>query len=37
MYKKKVILTIVSYTTSYCKSLGVTMDLMDFTSIRYAL
>lgn len=33
-YKKKVILTNVSYTTNYCKLLGVTMELMDFISIR---
>ncbi|CDQ77303.1 unnamed protein product [Oncorhynchus mykiss] len=34
VYKKKVTLTNVSYTTNYCKLLGVTMDLMDFISIR---
>ncbi|KAL1021090.1 hypothetical protein UPYG_G00008690 [Umbra pygmaea] len=35
MYKKKVILTNVSYTTNYCKLLGVTMDLIDFISISF--
>ncbi|XP_041712166.2 cilia- and flagella-associated protein 74 isoform X1 [Coregonus clupeaformis] len=34
-YKKKVNLTNVSYTTNYCKLLGVTMDLMDFISISF--
>ncbi|KAM9505754.1 cilia- and flagella-associated protein 74 isoform 3-T3 [Salvelinus alpinus] len=35
MYKKKVTLTNVSYTTNYCKLLGVTMELMDFISISF--
>ncbi|XP_052338113.1 cilia- and flagella-associated protein 74 isoform X1 [Oncorhynchus keta] len=35
VYKKKVTLTNVSYTTNYCKLLGVTMDLMDFISISF--
>ncbi|KAM4609911.1 cilia- and flagella-associated protein 74 [Polymixia lowei] len=34
-YKKKVILTNVSYTTNYCKLLGVSAQLMDFISISF--
>ncbi|XP_056155745.1 cilia- and flagella-associated protein 74 [Lampris incognitus] len=34
-YKRKVILTNVSYTTNYCKLLGVSTQLMDFLSISF--
>uniref|UniRef100_A0A3P8YNH1 Cilia and flagella associated protein 74 n=1 Tax=Esox lucius TaxID=8010 RepID=A0A3P8YNH1_ESOLU len=35
IYKKKVILKNVSYTTNYCKLLGVNMDLIDVISISF--
>ncbi|KAJ8016666.1 hypothetical protein DPEC_G00009610 [Dallia pectoralis] len=35
IYKKKVILTNVSYSTNYCKLLGVTMNLIDVISISF--
>ncbi|XP_029910701.1 cilia- and flagella-associated protein 74 [Myripristis murdjan] len=34
-YKKKVLLTNMSYTTNYCKLLGVSTQLMDFISINF--
>ncbi|XP_071392092.1 cilia- and flagella-associated protein 74 [Centroberyx affinis] len=34
-YKKKIILTNISYSTNYCRLLGVSAQLMDFVSINF--
>lgn len=34
IYKKKIILTNISYMTNHCKFLGVSAQLKDFISIK---
>ena len=33
-YRRKIILTNISYIINYCKLLGISQDLMDFITIR---
>ncbi|KAI3357114.1 hypothetical protein L3Q82_015582 [Scortum barcoo] len=35
MYKKKIILTNISYITNYCKLLGISVHLKDFITINF--